>query len=262
MFFDTIQFDSNCYLKRLEVDKRNLIGTWGIETADSKSFLSFENGGYDYSYDILTKSNNGDELKYSGLYNFNDGQFKLCLEEEIIENKIIRNHNLIAVKDSYFMDFVTRFQFNKDIFPYAKIHNQTYKHENLYINYQYETEEVELFGKEFSVKIKVLDVKKVNNFKQTIYIRGNEDNWVVHVRLFPSKHDKEIVKLVRYTKKARPLPDSLSSMILRSKLSKYLWYNGERSNFKLPINAFGLVKVNTNEMLGLKTLTTFERLKR
>ncbi|NWQ41099.1 hypothetical protein MLOOGBEN_10370 [Bacillus sp. EB106-08-02-XG196] len=259
-FFDKINFHDNHYLYKLQKNNSNLIGTWGVETADSKSFLSLENGGYDYEVEKVSSSINSISNQFISNYTFNEGKFNLNLNESIDNNKVYREHRLQALEDSYFMDFVMRFQFNKDLFPYASIGGDVFEHKNIYINYQYEVDKVVLYGETYKVTVEVTDVKKVDNFKQVIYVRGNENYWVVHVRLFPRAYDREIIKLVRYTKKARPLPQFLANALLKTPLNKHLWYNGEKSTLKLPINAFGLVKVCKSEELVLKTRTIFEHI--
>ncbi|NBI29327.1 hypothetical protein [Chengkuizengella marina] len=260
MFFDNVYFEKNSYLQELRKNEDNLIGSWGIETADSKSFLSLENGGYDYKLIQCQRDISQFENKFNGEYEFHDGRFNLNIVDKVLDNKVIRTNSIYSLKDSYFMDFVTRFQFNKSIFPIAELAGLKFEHKNEYINHQYETDKVKLYGPNYCVNIRVLSIEKVPNFKQVIYVRGSAKFWVVHVRLFPRKYDKEIVKLVKYTSKARPLPDNISKILLKSPLAKHLWYNGEKSRIKLPINAFGLVKLMNGEKLSLKTEAVFSKI--
>lgn len=248
----------NGVVSKLFLNGENYIKPWGAETADSSAFFSLEDGvGYRYNYleneHKQTDSKNSHELTID----MKEGKFKLSTSDEIkSDSKINRKMTLTCLEDIYLMDFVLRFRFLKDQFEYAEINDEKFYHRNTNIYNQHFVNKVFLKGKTNSIKISINDFLTHENFRPEMYVRDREDEWVVHVRMFPKKSDKDVIKLCSTFFMTRPIPHFLTKLILSfSRLRKSLWYRGESSPFKSRImrsinpNAFALVKLAKGEKL-------------
>ncbi|WP_035589104.1 hypothetical protein [Hippea jasoniae] len=246
-------------ISELYYNEQNIIYPWGFETADSSAFYSLEDG-YGYRYKIISEN-----IKFSDKYykakivtKMKEGQWELNIDDKIIDDKTIeRKVEAITLEDSFFMDFVVRFRFKKEFIEYVKIADKVIYHKNTNIYYQYPVEEVFLKGKELNIKISIVDKIIPNGMKPVMYVRDNNDEWIVHVRMIPETWDKEVIKLCTSWAKTRPLPQFLSNIFLEWKwLREQLWYRGERDPYKNRIIrkflnpcAFAIVKLAKNEKL-------------
>jgi len=246
-------------ISKLYVNNKNIIYPWGFETADSSAFYSLEDG-FGYRYKIISQ-----EIKFSDkcykakiVTKMKEGKWELNIDDKIINDKTIeRKVEAITLEDSFFMDFVMRFRFKKEFIEYAKIADKVIFHKNTNIYYQYPVEEVFLKGKEFDIKISIIDKIVPKNMKPVMYVRDNNGEWIVHVRMIPKKWDKEVIKVCTSWAKTMPLPQFFSDFLLKWKwLKGELWYRGEKNPYKNKIIrkflnpcAFAMVKVAKNEKL-------------
>jgi hypothetical protein len=249
-------------ISKLYVNNKNIIYPWGFETADSSAFYSLEDG-FGYRYKTLKQNIKFNDKQYKAeiITNMKEGKWKLNIDDKIIDDKIIeRRVEAITLENSFFMDFVMRFRFKKEFIEYAKIDNKIIYHKNTNIYYQYSVEEVFLKGKEFDIKIGIIDKIVPEKMQPVMYVRDNNDEWVVHVRMIPKKCDKEVIKICTRWAGTRPLPQKLSNVLLKWKwLRKQLWYRGEKQPYKCRlfrkfINpcAFGMVKIKKGSKLMWK----------
>jgi hypothetical protein len=250
-----IAFENGC-IDKLLVGHQNIIEKWGFETADSASFFSLSSGGYRHkileeNIDIEKNSENKADL----IVQMRDGKWKLGIHEKLNGNIIIRDHQLVTLEDSWFMDFVSRFQFRKEFFDKVIIAGRELRHRKTNLYYQYPVDEVKLIGKDFDIVVRVKEVVTAGKFGLNMYARDFEDVWVVHARLMPKVWDKEVVKICRswYNK---AIPQWMSRILLSSdKVKDYLWYRGERKQANFPLNAYALVRLKEGEKLRLTTET-------
>ena len=245
-------------VSKLFIDDVNYINPWGAETADSSAFFSLEEGvGYRFEYlnqeHIGTETVNSHKLKIK----MKEGSFDLNTLDEIKSDfKINRKMTLTCIEDSYLMDFVLRYRFLKDDFEYAEIDNKKFFHKDTNIYNQFFTNKVFLKGKQNSIKVSINNFITNENFRPEMYVRDRGDEWIVHVRMFPKKSDKDVIKLCSILFKTRPIPHFLTKILLSfSKIRESLWYRGESSPYISKImrflnpNAFALVKVRKGESL-------------
>ncbi len=249
-----IIFKEGC-IDKLFVNNQNIIKTWGFETADMSSFFSVSGGGYRNK--ILKKTTNISDTRHAAdlIVQMHGGTWKLNIDEEIKGNKIIREHQLTTLEDSWVMDFVSRFQFKKEFFDKAVIDDREYIHKNTNIYYQYHVNEARLIGKDFNVIVRTKEAISTDKFKLYTYVRDFNDVWVVHARLMPKEWDREIIKICRswYNK---AIPQCISEILLSSgTIRDFLWYRGEKKQANFPLNAYALVKLKKGEKLQLITET-------
>jgi|Deesub1362A_J573_1020465.scaffolds.fasta_scaffold02604_6 hypothetical protein len=249
-----IEFKNNCISKVL-VNGQNIIEVWGLETADSAAFFSLSDGGCRHKI-LRWRSNVSDTTNEVEIdVQMHDGKWNLRIDEELIGNKILRQHTLTTLEDSWFMDFVSRFQFKKKFFEKAIINDIELIHKNTNLYYQFPVDEVKLIGKDFDVVVKVREVITSEKFKLHMYARDSGDVWVVHARLFPYKWDKEIIKVCRswYNK---AIPQKIANILLKVDVIRdFLWYRGERKQANFPLNAYGLVRFEKGSKLRILTET-------
>jgi hypothetical protein len=249
-------------ISELYYEGQNIINPWGFETADSSAFFSLEKG-VGWRYEKLEEIYDFDDFSFKAnlTTQMQEGKWKLNIDDKIIDDKIIeRRVEAIILENSFFMDFVMRFRFKKEFIEYAKIDNKIIYHKNTNIYYQYSVEEVFLKGKEFDIKIGIIDKIVPEKMEPVMYVRDNNDEWVVHVRMIPKKCDKEVIKICTRWAGTRPLPQKLSNVLLKWKwLRKQLWYRGEKQPYKCRlfrkfINpcAFGMVKIKKGSKLMWK----------
>jgi hypothetical protein len=182
-----------------------------------------------------------------------DGKWKLDITEELKDDRIIRDHQLITLEDSWFMDFVSRFQFKKEFFDKVIIGNRELIHRNTNLYYQYPVDEVELSGKDLDIIIKAKETITIEKFKLNMYARDYPGLWIIHARLMPKKWDNEIIKIC-CSWYNRAIPQRISDALLSSRrIKNFLWYRGERKQPGFPLNAYAVVKLNKGEKLQLKT---------
>lgn len=248
----SMEVEKSCITK-LFVNGQNIIELWGFETADSTAFFSLSEGGYRHTI-LERKSNITDTTNKAELtVQMHDGKWNLKINEELIGNKILRQHTLTTLEDSWFMDFVSRFQFKKEFFEKVIINDIELIHRNTNIYYQYPVNQVKLVGKDFDVVVKVKEAVTTEKFKLYMYARDSGDVWVVHARLFPEKWDREIIKICRswYNK---AIPQKIANGLLKfDAIREFLWYRGERKQANFLLNAFALIKLGKGEILHLST---------
>lgn len=248
-------------ISELNVNSHNIIKPWGFETADSSSFFSLEKD-IGWRYEKLSEQYNFDEKHNTAelITKMREGKWKLNIDDKLNNNQIIRYIEAITLEDSYFMDFVMRFRFKKEFIEYAEINNTRYTHKDTNVYYQFSVSKVFLKGKDFNIKLSILDSIVPAQMEPVMYIRDSRDEWVVHVRMIPRKWDKEVIKICTRWAGTRPLPQKLSNLLLKNDwLKKQLWYRGERKPygcrlFRRFINpcAFGMVKVKKDSKLVWK----------
>ena len=248
-------------IAELNYNETNIINHWGFETADSSAFFSLEKDiGWRYEKTLetyeITKSTNKAHL----ITQMQEGKWELFADDEIKENIITRKVEAITLEDSFFMDFVLRYRFKKDFIKYAQINNTKKFHKNTNVYYQFPVDEVFLKGKNFDIKISIVDSIVPDKMEPVMYVRDNRDEWVVHVRMVPKKWDKEVIKICAGWAGTRPLPIKVSNLLLKNKwIKKQLWYRGEKNPYRCRlfrrfINpcAFGMVKVTKGSKLMWK----------
>ena len=224
-------------ISELFVRGENIIYPWGIETADSSAFFSLQEG-CGYRYRVLSEEYHYSETHYEAQLDIEmqEGKWNLILKDEILSpTKIVRTALLTCLEDSYFMDFVMRFRFKKEFFPYARIAEEKISHHCTNIYYQHPVREAYLKGK-YGVAISIQECKVFEKMAPYMYVRDAEKEWVVHARMLPQVSDKEVIKLCNWWAKTRPLPQWISQPLLAcSPIRKALWYRGERKPFHDPI---------------------------
>jgi len=252
---------NNNVISELYYNNQNIIKPWGFETADSSAFFSLEKN-VGWRYKKLEEDYHFTDSKYEAtvLTQMKEGKWELSIDEYILNETIIRKVEAKTLEDSFFMDFVMRYRFKKNIVEYAKIADKTIYHNDTNVYYQYPVDNILLKCKGFDIKLNILDKIVPENMEPVMYVRDNYDEWVVHVRMVPRKWDKEVIKICTSWAVTRPIPQFLSNFLLSFKKIKYeLWYRGERKPFKnwlvrkfLNPAAFGMVKVKENTTLKWK----------
>lgn len=246
-------------ISKLYYKGENLINPWGVETADSSSFFSLEEG-IGWRYEVVNEHHDVTErVNYSGMnILMSEGGWKLEVNDHLDDMKIQRKVELETYRESYFMDFVLRYRFKKEAIEFVEIAGNKYTHRDTNVYYQFKTDSVNLFTKRSKIEIKVKDSQVPSGMEPVLYVRDHKGEWVVHVRMIPVKWDKEVIKLCTSIFSTRPIPTFLSNLLLKSDwIRESLWYRGERKPFKsrlfrklLNPAAFGMVKVESGEKLA------------
>ncbi len=243
----------------------NIIHPWGVETADSDGFFSLDRTS-GYRYRVVSESQQtAVNLKQTYQHiSMKDGEWSLETSDKVEEKAILRQAQLIAVTDSWHMDFVMRFRFRKDQFEWAEIAGQQIIHTNSNVYHQYPVRQVKLCGKDHSVSISLVDFITTANFTPEMYVRDRGDEWIVHVRMMPTSSSKKIIKMCNRYMKTKSLPSCLSQLILSiPMLHKSLWYRGEQNPYQSKLmrvlnpNAFALGLLRKAEVLSLKVQCTW-----
>ncbi|EKN66455.1 hypothetical protein BABA_15137 [Neobacillus bataviensis LMG 21833] len=249
-------------INKLFINDENIINPWGFETADSSAFFSLEEG-IGWRYNIVKREINYDNKKFAANIEnqMKEGKWKLKIDDKIMDNhSIVRFVEAECLEDTIFMDFVMRFRFKKEFIDYAIIAEKKIKHNNSNIYYQYPVNNVFLKGSKFNVNVDILESKVPSAMKPVMYVRDNNGEWVVHVRMLPLRTDKEVIKICTKWAATRPLPQLISKNLLKfSRLRNFLWYRGEFSpinnNILLKLfnpSAFPMVKVKKGTKLMWK----------
>ena len=103
-------------IKELIFDNKNIVKPWGFETADSSAFFSLEKN-FGYRYKIISNSSYSNSNINEGTLHvkMKEGSWFLDYKDEIINKNIIKRvYKLTCLEDTFFMDFVTRFRFNRN----------------------------------------------------------------------------------------------------------------------------------------------------
>jgi len=239
-------------IAELYCNGNNIINPWGFETADSSAFFSLEKG-VGYRHRKLSEDYRSSDQAYNAKITtkMKEGTWELVIADNIQGNTIIRKAEIVTLEKTVFMDFVMRFRFKKEFIEYAEIAGRRYYHRNTNVYYQYPVDHIFLKGTGFDVKISVLDACVPLNMEPVMYVRDQQGEWVVHVRMVPREWDKEVIKLCTTWAATRPLPQCVSKPLLSiPRLKEALWYRGERSPFKSRVlrrllnpTAFGMVSV-------------------
>lgn len=248
----------------LKMGQDQLINPWGIETADSWGFFSLEkNIGYRHfrTDEIFMHENKRSNLDLK--VEMPEGHWRLGMVDQLTENSIIRSVNLDTINASWFMDFVMRFRFKKSHFDYAEIAGQKIFHQNSNVYHQYPVDEAWLHGKNYRVKLKILEVIHDDKFSPYLYVRDYQDEWIVHIRLLPSATEKMVIKLCNRWSQTKPLSPFLNHELLKKKwIQNYLLYRSERRPYQNKLmrvicpNAFPLVCVAPHQNLMIKSECT------
>lgn len=250
-------------INKVDFEPNNAIKPFGLETADSTSFYSLEdNVGYRYSSNTIKDDYSDSERKREEHVIANDGEWLIELNEFSTGNhSLTRIANLTALNESYLMDFVLRYRFDKDVFSSAYISDRKISHNSSNIYHQHDTRVVKLVGESCTAEISLTEFKCPNGFKPTMYVRDSKEEWVVHVRLFPKKWDREVVKICNSWAGTRPIPSFLSKYLLSSEVFRGItWYRGEKKPYNnrlirrfFNLVSFGLVRLKKDETIMLET---------
>jgi hypothetical protein len=256
---ESVRIGKNYCIEQVLVNGKNIIYPWGIETADAWAFFTQEWRGYRHK--ILDQY--GEEGKDFNCAEFivqmREGKWHLKIDESWNSQTIIRRHDLVCLEDSWFMDFVSRYVFKSCIFPKAEIAGQIIPHQNYYRNYQYSVRQVRLFGADLEVTVDLIAIEAPDKFKPLMYVRGAQDSWVVHVRLFPAIFEKKVVKRVKGVKMATPIPQPIANLLLAiPPLRNKIWYAGDRGDWSWPINGLGLVRLSKGSTVKLESKVMFK----
>lgn len=257
---------SEAVISNIQLEGKNIIRPWGIETADSSAFFSLEpEVGYRYSVNSSNIQTSENSNSYDMKVNMPDGMWHLSGSDILDDNQIIRTCSLTCMEDTKLMDFVVRYRFRKSVFDYSIINGQQIYHNGDNIYHQYKTNHMKLIGPEFNVEIKVLDSVSPTELEPQMYVRDHPDEWTVHARMFPINWDKEIIKLCNSWAGTRPLPGQLTKLLLKSdSLREFLWYRNEKRPYKNRIlrfinpNAFALPEITQGQELRWKISSEFE----
>lgn len=243
---------NNNVIAELYCNGTNIINPWGFETADSSAFFSLEKG-VGYRHQILSEEYSSSDQAYNAKITtkMKEGAWELVIADHIQDNTIIRKAEIVTLEETVFMDFVMRFRFKKEYIEYAEIADQRHYHRNTNVYYQYPVDHIFLKGTEFDIKISILDASVPLKMEPVMYVRDQQGEWVVHVRMVPREWDKEVIKLCTAWAGTRPLPQWVSKPLLNiSRIKQALWYRGERRPYKSRIvrrllnpAAFGMVSV-------------------
>jgi len=215
-----------------------------------------EGVGYRYKEVSRTEEINDQEMKSCVHVQAREGDWQICTEDSIGDNKIIRKASLECFEDSIFMDFVVRMRFKKIFFDHAEIAGKKIVHEQKNVYHQFPVKNAHLIGSSFSVDINILDASCGEKFKPHLYVRDHGDEWVVHARMIPVTSDKDVLKLCSRYFSTSPLPQMVASPVLAFPAVKnYLWYRGEHSPYRsklgrfFNLNAFPMVRLKKGEKL-------------
>jgi len=252
----------NNVISELIINNENIIKPWGFECADSSSFFSLEEG-YGWRYNLVSKNYKFTNKHYDEklIVDMKEGKWKLNVHDIINNNRnIVRFVRADCLEDTIFMDFVMRFRFKKQVIEYALISDKKILHKNSNIYHQYQVDQVFLEGEKYKINIEILDSFLPENMKSYIYVRDSKDEWVVHIRMLPKRYHKKVIKICKGWAKTRPLPQSLSNLLLKSKkIKNFLWYRGENrpknNNIFLKLfnpSAFPMAKVKKGTKLMWK----------
>jgi hypothetical protein len=191
-----------------------------------------------------------------------EGRWRLKINDHIINNRTIsRKAEAVCLEDTYFMDFVMRFRFKKQFIEYAQIAGHRYFHNDTNVYNQYLVNQVILKCKNCTAYIDIEESKVPERMKPYMYVRDARNEWVVHVRMLPERWDKEVIKVCNGWAGTRPLPISISRLILKSSAIKtLLWYRSEmnptRNIFlkRINLNAFPMIRLPKGERLMWKVI--------
>ncbi len=248
----------NNVISKLYFHGVNIINPWGFETADSSSFFSLEKN-IGWRYRILSEKYKYSSKLYSAyiMVEMKEGLWELFIDDKIIGKQIIRKVRANILEDSMFMDFVIRFRFKKDFIKNAEIANNIFYHKNSNIYHQFQEKKVILTSNIGTIKISLIDSIIPSKMAHYVYVCDTSDEWVVHFRLLPIISDKEVIKICTNWAKTRPIPQSLSRLLLKNnKLKDSLWYRPERVPYRnklvrrfLNISAYGMVELRKSSEL-------------
>lgn len=247
-------------ISELYVNNQNIVFPWGIETADSSSFFSLEDG-VGWRYEIVEEDycQGLGSYKYTVVSQMLEGRWKLQGEDWIENNKIYRIAVLEAETDVFLLDFVLRYRFNKEFFSKACIAGKNITHKNSNVYYQYATDELSLFGEKMDIILRVNEAETTNKMRPELYVRDFNDEWVVHARMLPTYPEKKVIKLCNSWYDTKPLPKKLNDLLCNNDIIyEYLKYHNERTPYKHFIsqkinpNAFPLICLKKGEKLKWK----------
>lgn len=221
-------------IRELRRDTRNFILPWGIETADSVGFFSLEPGvGYRYRRTAEEYSSDESCSRAKSVVRMPEGHWQLSLEDRIESaSSICRQAQLTSLEDTILMDFVLRFRFRKQFFHEARIAGRTLRHRASDVYNQYPVRAAQLIGEEFSISVEIEDAQCGEELCPMLYVRDHADEWVVHARMIPQRHAKEVIKLCNGWAGTRSLPLWLSRPVLALPgMRSFLWYRNERKPY-------------------------------
>ena len=236
---------SNGAIDQLLYNGRNLIRTWGIETADSSGHFSLEEGkGYRYTLFNHAVQSTATEVRNEMEIKMKESHFILSLYDRLFpeEGRVVRKTVVYFLSDSYLMDFVIRHRFKKEFIERARIADQSIVHKNSNIYYQHPVREVLLDG-DPSVRVCITHEVETEQRGTFMYARDDFGEWVVHARVLPLIPAKDVIKLCNAHFGTRPLPQFISDMIVHTPwLRNRLLYKSE----KKPSRSFVTKCVNPN----------------
>lgn len=249
------KFEHNV-LTELEIGGKNAILPWGIETADSSSFFSLEDGvGYRYQLEDFSHVIHESGANTSLISKMKQGRWKLECTDQIATRSVLRTAILTCLDDSVFMDYVMRFRFKKEHFHSATINGQTYTHKNTNIYNQHPVDHVSLDGIT-KLTVRIRDKKCPDSFVPMMYVRDRGDEWIVHARMIPRNGTFDVIKMCNRYMGTRPLPQWITKLLLIiPSIKEKLWYRGERSPYRNKVMrvlnpcAFSMVRLQKGETL-------------
>lgn len=226
----TWKVNTNGFIEKLEVDGENIIMPWGIEFGDSSSFFSLTDGGWRNNQKVLRQEITATSIFARREVMMSEGRFILEYQEILQKNVVKRMATLIALEDSYLMDFVIRYRFIRELFDQGEISGQTILHKNSNIYYQYPVSHVTLVGGRL-VHIQLTSSATISKTNPYMYIRDYKNEWIVHARILPTEFCREIVKLNTLWFN-RALPDPVGHFLLDIPyLKNAIWYRSERAPY-------------------------------
>ena len=256
---ESVHIGKNYCIEQIVIKGENVIYPWGIETADAWAFFTQEWGGYRHQI-LKQHGEEGDDFNCSEfVVQMREGRWHLKIDESWNTNTITRRHELVCLEDSWFMDFVSRYVFKSSSFQKAEIAGLIIPHQNYYRNYQHPVRQVRLFGADLEVTVDLIDVEAPEKFSPFMYVRGAQDSWVVHVRLFPANFERKVVKMVNGVKMATPIPQTLANILLAiPPIRNKIWYAGDHGDWSWPINGLGLVLLPKKSAIKLESKVRFK----
>ncbi|MBB6091256.1 hypothetical protein HNQ60_000102 [Povalibacter uvarum] len=237
---------------------RNLIRPWGIETADSSGFFSLE-PGIGYRHEREVEEYEGDHTRSASRHvvRMPEGYWSLRTAARVEGTVLHRQATLHSLEDTILMDFVMRFRFRREFFSTAQIAGKTIQHRRSDVYHQYAVRSARLDGPEMSVVIEIENASCGRVMQPMLYVRDHADEWVVHARMLPSEHRKEVIKVCNGWAGTRSLPSWMSGPILAVPgLRTFLRYRNERKPYPRIIgrlfnpNAFPMAMLSGGESLA------------
>lgn len=249
-------FGEHGSLAQLHLDCQNIIKPWGIETADSRAFFSLETGGWGNK--VLSRKTARSETASSTQLTVRmaEGLWRGVLDELVTYSTVERLLSFEALEDTWAMDLVMRFVFERFAVRNAQIAGRRIFWDVRNYYHQYATDQVLLHLEQSQMRISVMDSDHPPDWRLATYVRCSplEHAWIVHVRLLPAQWNREVIKLRGRGSRHVLLPDRLSHQLLRiGSLARRLRYAGERKVWPgSRVNAYPLALIPSGTRICLR----------